>query len=75
MALKDDADKRFIVIIWHQAGGRDDNKTYYTWSDEHDNPYCFDSYEKAKAEILDAGVNELHACTIIDMNPSKHIWV
>ncbi len=68
-------DKRIIVIIWHQAGGRDENSTYYPWADEKGNTKTFESMEAAKHEWQESGMNQIHAGFPVDCSASKQRWL
>jgi len=66
----------FIIIIWHQAGGRDDSQTYYTWNDEvTEAAKVFDSYKEAQDTWRSCGMNEIHAGFIIECSPKEQVWI
>lgn len=65
----------FIVIIWHQAGGRDNNKTYYTWQDESENTLTFDSESSAEKAWKESGLREVHAGFIVNCAAHINDWI
>lgn len=68
-------DKRFIVIIWHQAGGRDNNKTYYTWQDENENTLVFSSEKEAKKAWKESGLREYQAGFVVECTSDAQNWL
>lgn len=40
--------ERFIIIIWHQAGQKNNSAIYYTLTDENENTIVFASETEAK---------------------------
>ena len=67
---------KFIIIIWHQAGGRDNKPTFYTWEDHMTEcAYVFSSEEIAKKEWRESGLNEVHAAFIVDCDTKKQVWI
>jgi hypothetical protein len=65
----------FIVIIWHQAGGRNNSKTYYCWENEKEEARVFDSYHEAQNEWNSSGLNQIHAAFIVDCRTNKQMWI
>lgn len=69
-------EKRFIVIIWHQAGGREDNKVYYTWDDDiTKETLVFDSPQAAQLAWRQSGLRNVHAATIVNMAARERDWI
>lgn len=67
---------RYIVIIWHQAGGRNDNKLYQVWWDDvTDKAFVFDSKNEAKAAWLESGMGDVHSGTVINITAEKCEWI
>lgn len=68
--------QRYIIIIWHQAGGRTDNKNYQVWwDDETDQAFVFDTQKAAANAWRNSGMNEIHAGTVINITAGKCDWV
>lgn len=67
--------KSFIIIIWHQAGGRDDNRVFYTWQDENENTLVFNSETEAKEAWDESGMREIHAGFIVECTPEENTWI
>lgn len=68
-------EKRFIVIVWHQAGGRNDHNVYYTWSDENDVTYTFESEKEAKNKWHEDKMGDWHAGFVINCDTSEQEWI
>ena len=69
-------DERFIIIIWHQAGGRDNNSVYYAWSDEDDVAVVFPSREEAKKAWKECGNDKIHAGIIVPVDTRNvPLWI
>ena len=66
---------RYIIIIWHQAGGRDNAPTYYAWSDENEVALVFDTPQEAKAAWREARMHETHAGTIVEVTSKNTDWI
>lgn len=67
--------KTFIVIIWHQAGGRNENRTFYTWSDEKENTITFESHKDAENKWKDSGMRDIHAGFVVECTPQNVYWI
>lgn len=65
--------KTFIVIVWHQAGGNNESKVYYTWQDENENTKVFNSYEEAETAWRESSTCRLHAAFIVDCSDQVFI--
>ena len=66
---------RYIIIIWHQSGGRDNAPTYYAWSDEHEVARVFDNPFEARTAWREAGMHEIHAGTIVEVTTENTDWI
>ena len=66
---------RYCIVIWHQAGGRDNNSVYYLWADENENTYVFPSKQEAIKKWHDDNMGELHAGTVIDVTTGHNYWI
>lgn len=65
----------FVIMIWHQAGGRDDNTTFYAWADSNGNTITFSTEEKAKETWVKSGMRDIHAGFVVDCTPSNNDWI
>ena len=75
MKTKKVHETRYIVVIWHQAGGHNDNKFYSVWSDENENSYVFDSAAQATSSWKDSKIDNVHAGTIVKMTAQSRAWI
>lgn len=71
---------RYIVIIWHQAGGLSgdqNNPVYYTWNDEAtEAARVFDTVQEASKAWHEERMNELHAGFVVNVTDPKRInWL
>jgi hypothetical protein len=66
---------RYIIIIWHQAGGRNNHKIYYAWSDENEVAHVFDSPLEAKTTWEESGMHENHAGMIVEVTTENVEWI
>jgi hypothetical protein len=65
--------KRFVIMIWHQAGGRDNNSIYYTWTDENSNTYVFSSKQEAKKAWKESGWRDVHVGFIVNCTDIEYL--
>jgi len=65
----------YAILIWHQAGGRNNNKVFYLWSDKNEVAFVFDSKEAAKKRWNEVGMSEIHAGSLIKLTPSERDWI
>lgn len=66
---------RYIIIIWHQAGGRNNAPTYYAWSDENEIAIVFESPEEAKTAWRESWMHENHAGMIVEVTTENVEWI
>jgi hypothetical protein len=66
---------RYIVIIWHQAGGRNENEAYYVWNDENEEARVFYSKTAAQQSWKESGMSKIHAGTIVCVSAEKRTWI
>ena len=67
--------ERYVILVWHQAGGRDNSAVYYLWADEDDNTLVFSSPSQAKQAWNDTGMREIHAGTVLDVTATRNYWI
>lgn len=68
-------EKRFVIIIWHQAGGSDDNKIYYIWSDHNENALVFGSKEEAIRNWNEAEMYRVHCGFVVECTAKTTDWI
>jgi hypothetical protein len=68
-------DERFIVIIWHQAGGNNENKIFYPWVDENDNTRVFSRKEDAEKSFRNSVLNKIHSAFVVECTASEVEWI
>ena len=68
-------DKRYCILIWHQAGGRNDNSVYYLWADKNENAYVFSSGEAAIEKWQAENMRSLHAGIVIELTSGRNYWI
>lgn len=67
--------ERFIIIIWHQAGQKNNSAIYYTLTDENENTIVFASETEAKDYWANCHTNNFHAAFIVNATTSENEWI
>lgn len=69
-------ENRFIIIIWHQAGQRNNSAIYYTLDDaETGLALVFDSEDEAKDYWNTHKINHIHAGFIVNAAVAAQNWI
>lgn len=66
---------RYIIIIWHQAGGDNENSVYYVWADENDVAHCFESKIEARKAWRESGLHKFHVGRIVEVTAQNCEWI